>query len=166
MTDLAQNHSSGKIIFVNGAPYSGKTYLVAQLADKIGECKIVNYELFYGNGGYMGFYTEVIRLSDLGHTVIAESVNSRIGYNKSDCPSLNRLDCLNIAVSPSLVMHEKNKDRFISLFGSKANRNRIGGFSLKKLRQSVKLPKSKYCIYNHSNLDEIKELVYSYVIYN
>jgi hypothetical protein len=151
---------AGKIIFVNGAPFSGKTYLISHLTERFPHIKVVNYELFCNlKHGYPSFYNEVLALANSGHDVVAESACSETDSNPVfDC-------CLNIAVSIPYFDHQGNINQHKAEFGSVSDR--IGSFDLIELRNLIKFPRrNKPFVFDGRNLESVKKVVENYVLDN
>lgn len=164
MMEVNQERSNGKIIFISGPPYSGKTYLFAELSDYFPDSKLINYELYYKRGGFPTFYSKAIRLAKEGYLVFAESANSFVGSNHKNKPDLSDIDFMHILAWPSLRKHTDNMDRYESIFGFDAVRARSGGYSVRKLRDTVRKPRCNYHIFTGDNLGEIKKVVLNYAI--
>lgn len=156
----------GRIILVNGPSFSGKTYFISKLFDFIPDCKIVNFERYFKQGSYSGFYEEIYKLYKSGHVVIGESVNNYYGH--SSFPDyFNNVSMLNIAVLPSYKDHLKNYNRFLSMFGSSMTRKRAGYQDVSGLRSKTVMPiKCDVRIFNGRNFNEIKKVVINYVTKN
>jgi hypothetical protein len=159
----------GKIVFINGPPFSGKTYLVSQLLNDVENCKVVNYERFWKNGGYPLFYRAALDFATNGHNVIAESASTWFGSDEVDkCPySFEGVDNLHILVFPSREKHMHNFNRFKSFAGNAPTRQRIGPLDIDMWRKNVKIPKpADHLVYDGENYEEIKRIVLNYVICN
>lgn len=156
----------GKVVFVFGAPFSGKTYLISNLIHLFPVFKVVNYELYFTSGkNYFDFYTHVKDLEHDGNYVISESVNNYVGRKHKWCPYYfqNRL---NILCKPSLSEHESHYAKYKKVFGVNATNSRTGGSDIISLRSNVKVPQDKFMIFNGHNLEEIAKAVKTYVLVN
>lgn len=165
--DLVQGNSKkGKVIFVNGCPFSGKSYLISSLTEELPQIRVVNFELFCNqNNGYPLFYKYVAGLAARGETVVAESVDNYIGRRKHADP-YDFSGCLNIGVSISQVYHYSYLDSYAEDFGWDNAWQRLGTFDLITARKRVRWPQGKLHIYTGENLREIKEVVKHYVLGN
>jgi hypothetical protein len=151
---------AGKIVFINGAPFSGKSYLISYLTEKFPHIKTVNYELFCNlKDGYTPFYEKVISLSKAGEDVIAESVSSKI--DNYDCFS----DSMTIAMRLGDDKHRDNMISYRDTFGRDSVVERIGTYSLSTLRGYVRFPRTgKVITYRGENIDFIEKAVSDYVL--
>ena len=80
---MPEGQKEGKIILINGPPFSGKTGLVIQLLKAIPEAKVVNSELFWEKKSQKlnpikNFHNYVKELSK-DNIVIGETITSCIG---------------------------------------------------------------------------------------
>ncbi len=164
VNSLKEKENAGKSIFVTGAPFSGKTFLISSLLYTVPWLKVVNYELYFAKGkGYYNFYKHIKDLVDSGDVVIGESVNNYLGRKHEWCP-FEFKDSLNIVVKIDYNKYLKNYLDFQRNFGKEALRLRTGGVSVDDLRANFKVPHDKFVIYNGDNLEEIIETVKRYVL--
>ena len=150
----------GKFVHVFGAPFTGKTYLIAKLYHEIDNVSVVNYELFLKEGGYDKFYESIEEKLSAGKNVIAESVNNQWGRRRMICEE----SCsLHVFAYPSNDIHKRNFENFKRLAGQKYADTRTGSFGIDKLRDSVKLPwlkqKDRLIRFTGNNYSEIKEAI-------
>lgn len=157
---------AGKVIFVSGSPFSGKTYLILNLCSIIPDLHVVNFELYCRDkDGYSKFYNHVRKLQSLGKMVVAESVNN---YNEMDhiwSPS-RFYNFISIFVKPNKDLYYKNYKEFLDSFGKNATIKRSGNLDINNLYDSGQKPVCSHFTYNGSNLKEIMEICKNYVSAN
>lgn len=154
----------GKVIFISGPPFSGKTYLISLITNHFENFKVVNYELYYRSGyGYKEFYKHIKDLSDVGYNVIGESVNNYVNKNKDHkwCPYKFKTH-LNILISIFSKQHRRNFNKFADTFGWKQARERASYKELSDLRKSNITP-DEFIIYDGKNSNEILKVIKDYV---
>lgn len=163
--DLAQE-SSRKVIFVNGCPFSGKSYLISHLVEEFPDMFVVNFELFLRRPDpYKSFYGYVADMACCKKIVIAESVNNYVGW-KTKAGHYDFSGCLHIGVSVPYSRHSSNVNEYASDFGLQLANHRLGSDDLRVARKNVKFPKGDVHIYDGENLEKTKEVVSRYVLDN
>lgn len=158
---------SGKIIFVNGPSFAGKTRFVMTLINEFPEIKTVTFESFYKSKWTVAermirFYEEIRNKSNAGQLVVAESVRYHGCYPYQ--PHIFK-SFINVLVLPSSEVHQKRYDEYVEKFGERQGQVRIGWPTLTESRSRFMksyMPEHSVC-YDGTNLDGVLGEIKQYV---
>lgn len=167
-----QKVSSGKVVFVNGPSFGGKTFLISQLIQDLPFIQNVNFELIYKKHSkrliaYNEFY-ETVHTKSLNGPVIAESVDDMSPFTKHGI----MISPLIIHVVPEIKTYLERIRKYTEIFGSQATSIRTGGLDPKRLHSQfvfntkVSSRIDPKVVFNGENYHEVLEAVKEYVMDN
>lgn len=151
----------GRLIYISGASFSGKTYLSSMLINDF-DLKVIQFEKHLNHTSlenkYRSFYKDIQQELEQGNNVLCEAA-----YSSYRNPVLiYKFDnILDIVCYPSNELHQKNYQSYLNKYGKDITVRRTGNATLSYLRKDFikKGCPNKWITFKGDNYNDIKSTV-------